>query len=345
MKYSNIIAIDLAKNVFQVCKINHDNHVIYNRACSRAKLKEILVKEKEALVAMESCGGTHYWARFSKQQGHDVKAIAARNVKPFRQGQKTDANDALAIAIAARQPHINSSRLLSVEDQCQQSIVRVRELLINQKVKTSNQIRALLLEFGVPIAKGDKALRKAIPEVLEDAENSLTVGFRIVLDVMYQNFQALLEKIELVSKQLGQEVKKDKLCRRLQSLEGVGPICAIQLKIALSQTGHYAKGREASACIGLTPVQHSSGGKQKLGSISKKSNHNTLRSSLYQGALAVVVNVDKREARTHKDIWLKALIARRGKKVASIALANKTVRTAFAMIKNNQEYKPQLLAA
>ena len=216
---------------------------------------------------------------------------------------------------------------------------------LTKNVKTSNQIRALLLEFGVPIAKGDKALRKAIPEVLEDAENSLTVGFRIVLDVMYQNFQALLEKIELVSKQLGQEVKKDKLCRRLQSLEGVGPICAIQLKIALSQTGHYAKGREASACIGLTPVQHSSGGKQKLGSISKKSNHNTLRSSLYQGALAVVVNVDKREARTHKDIWLKALIARRGKKVASIALANKTVRTAFAMIKNNQEYKPQLLAA
>jgi len=345
MNHSNVIAIDLAKNVFQVCKTNYQGNVIFNRTCSRQKLKELLVKENASLVAMESCGGTHYWARFASNHGHAVKAIAARHVKPFRQGQKTDANDALAISVAARQPHIHPSRLLSLEEQCQQSIVRARDLLINQKVKTSNHIRALMLELGIAIAKGDKSLRKAIPEILEDAENELTISFRMTLDVMYQHFQALLEKIESISKQLNQEVAKDKLCKRLQSLEGVGPICAIQLKIVLSQTGHYNKGREASACIGLTPVQHSSGGKQKLGSISKKSTHNTLRSALYQGALAVVVNIDKREARTHKDVWLKALIARRGKKVASIALANKTVRTAFAMIKNNQDYKPQLLAA
>lgn len=345
MKHSNIIAIDLAKYVFQVCKTDAYGNVIYNKVCSRAKLKELLVKEKEALVAMESCGGTHYWARFARQQGHEVKAIAARHVKPFRQGQKTDANDALAIAVAARQPHIHASRLLSVEEQCQQSIVRARDLLINQKVKTSNQIRALMLELGVAIPKGDKALRKAIPEILEDAENELTISFRMTLDIMYQHFQILLERIETVSKQLDREVAQDELCQRLQCLEGVGPICAVQLKIALNQTGHYDKGRQAAACIGVTPVQHSSGGKERLGSISKKSAHNTLRSALFQGALAVVVNIEKKEARTHKDIWLKALVARRGKKVAAIALANKTVRTAFAMIKHNQDYKPQLLAA
>jgi transposase len=112
MIYSSVIAIDLAKHVFQVCKASHDGALIYNRTCSRKKLKELLVKEKPALVAMESCGGTHYWARFARDQGHNVKAIAARTVKPFRQGQKTDANDAIAISVAARQPHINSSRLL-----------------------------------------------------------------------------------------------------------------------------------------------------------------------------------------------------------------------------------------
>jgi len=119
MIYSNVIAIDLAKHVFQVCKASQDGTVIYNRTYSRQKLKELLVKEKTALIAMESCGGTHYWARFAREQGHEVKAIAARSVKPFRQGQKTDANDAIAISVAARQPHIHSSRLLSVAEQCQ----------------------------------------------------------------------------------------------------------------------------------------------------------------------------------------------------------------------------------
>ena len=342
---SSVIAIDLAKHVFQVCKTSHNGTVIYNRAHSRQKLKELLVKEKKALVAMESCGGTHYWARFARDQGHDVKAIAARHVKPFRQGQKTDANDALAISVAARQPHINPSRLLSLEEQCQQAIVRARDLLIQQKIQSGNQIKALMLELGIAITKGDKALKQAIPEVLEDAENGLSFNFRNTLNTLYQHFLNLLDEIESVSQQLNKEVKQDELCQRLPSLEGVGPICAIQLKIALNQVGHFYKGREASACIGLTPVQHSSGGKQNLGSISKRSAHNTLRSALFQGALAVVVNIDKRESRTHKDEWLKSLIARRGKKVAAIALANKTVRTAFAMIKNNQEYQPQLLAA
>lgn len=345
MNHSNVIAIDLAKTTFQVCKTDGNGNVISNKAVSRKKLKEILVKEKTALVAMESCGGTHYWARFAKQQGHEVKAIAARHVKPFRQRQKTDATDAMAIAVAARQSHVQASRLLSIEEQSQQSIVRARELLIKQKVKTSNHMRALLLEFGIPIAKGDKALQKAIPEVLEDGENSLTGNFRMMLDTIYQHFQALLERVEVISKQLDCVVNQDNVCKQLQALEGVGPISAIQLKIVLGQTGHYVKGREAAACIGLTPVQHSSGGKQKIGSISKKSAHNTLRSALFKGALAVVVNVEKKEPRTHKDIWLKNLVARRGKKVAAIALANKTVRTAFSMIKHNQDYKPQLLAA
>lgn len=341
----NVIAIDLAKNLFQVCKTQSNGKVIYNKTISRAKLKELLIKEQQSLVAMESCGGTHYWAQFAKQAGHQIKAINARQVKAFRQGQKTDANDALAILVAARQPHIKGSRLLSVQEQCLQGIECMRDLLVKQKVSLGNQLSALLLEFGYPIAQGDTKLTQAIPEILEDAENSLTGAFRFTINRVYQRFTEAVEEVKLIEKQLHEVIKEDQTCIRLQALEGVGPVCAILIKIALGNTTHFKNGREAAACFGLTPVQHSSGGKQKIGSISKVIGNKKLRSALYKGALAVVSQLEKREVRSQKDIWLKELSVRRGKKVAAIALANKTIRTAFAMQKHNKDYQPQLLVA
>lgn len=343
--FTTIIAIDLAKSVFQVCKMSCDGKVVFNKEMTRKKLLELLAKEKATLVAMESCSTTNYWARYAKAQGHEVKAIAPRRAAAFRQGQKTDANDAIAIAIAAAQPQIKSCRISTVEEQCQQSIVHMRDLLVRQKVSMSNQLRSFLLEFGIPLTKGDAALREAIPYVLEDADNGLTAQFRTCLKVMYEQFTNLIDQIVTMTQNLEQAISQDKICKRLQSLEGVGPICSILLKVALGQTEHFRKGREASACFGLTPVQHSSGGKQKIGSISKKCGHNMLRSALYRGALTVVCKLEKRESRTEKERWLKALTTRRGKKVAAISLANKTVRTAFAMLKNDEEYKPQLLTA
>ncbi|WED20558.1 IS110 family transposase [Vibrio sp. JC009] len=345
MKYSTVIAIDLAKSVFQVCKMNFDGKIIFNREMSRKKLLEFLAREKATLVAMESCSTTNYWARYAKEQGHEVKAIAPRRAAAFRQGQKTDANDAIAIAIAATQSQIKSCRIPTVEEQCQQSIVHMRDLLVRQKVSISNQLRSYLLEFGIPITKGDKALREAIPYVLEDADNGLTGQFRACLSQMYEQFINLIEQVEAFTQQLQQSIAQDKVCRRLQALEGVGPVCSVLLKVALGQAEHFSKGREASACLGLTPVQHSSGGKQKIGSIAKKCGHNMLRSALFRGALTVVCKLEKREARTGKEQWLKDLTTRRGKKVAAIALANKTVRTALAMIKSDEEYKPQPLVA
>lgn len=345
MNHSTILAIDLAKNVFQICKMDRHGKVIFNKEVSRTKLIQILTKEKEALVAIESCSSANYWARLALSLGHKVKAIAPRKVIAFRQGQKTDANDALAIAIAAQQPNIKPCRILNVEEQCQQSVVLMRDLVVRQKVSTSNQIRSFLLEFGIPIAKGDYALTCAIPLILEDAENGLTPQFRRALSTMYDMFTALIDQIDTLKQSLKEAIQQDKQCQRLENLEGVGPICSVLLKVALGQHDHFANGREAAACFGLTPVQHSSGGKQKIGSIAKRSGNNTLRGALYQGAISVVSKLEKREARTTKEQWLKALTARRGKKVAAIALANKTVRTAFAMLRNDEEYKPQLLTA
>ncbi|MEF1257227.1 IS110 family transposase [Vibrio sp. M260112] len=345
MTHSTVLAIDLAKNVFQVCKMDRHGRIIFNKEVSRKKLTELLIKEKASLIAMESCATAHHWGRLAIKLGHKVKAIAPKRVSAFRQGQKTDANDALAIAIAAMQPNVKACRILNIEDQCQQSIVHIRELLVRQKVSSANQLRALLLEFGFPINKGDFALRTEIPLILEEAENSLTWTFRETLAMMYDRFVDLVHQIDNITQKLKVTTSQDLLCKRLQALEGVGPICAALLKIALSQKDHFSKGRHASACLGLTPVQHSSGGKQKIGAIAKRCGNNTLRNALYNGAIGVVCKLEKREARTSKEQWLKAMTVRRGKKVAAIALANKTVRTAFAMIESGEDYKPQFLVA
>lgn len=341
----NVIAIDLAKNKFQVCKVAPDGTVIYNKMVSRSQLKKLLVTERKSLVAMESCGGAHHWARYAKQEGHQVKVMSARKVKPFLQGQKTDKNDAEAIAIAALQPQVKACRLLTVEDQCQQGIVRIRDLLVKQKTACAKQLRDLLLEFDNPIAKGDAALIRAVPEILEDAENQLLGDFRAVLHEQWEHLKALLERIAKVEQRMLRQINGDEDCQRLQALEGIGPINSIGLKITLSNTEHFRNSRDASACIGATPVQHSSGGKETIGSISKISGHKMLRSTLYEGSMAVIRYLDKREARTVKEQWLKQLIARRGKKVAAIALVNKNIRTAYAMLKNGTEYQPVMLAA
>lgn len=344
MKF-NVIAIDLAKNVFQVCKTDRNGKVIYNKAMSRHQLKQLLCNEPVSLVAMEACGGTHYWARYAKQQGHQVKSMSARRVQAFRQGQKTDANDAQAIAIAAMQPQVKACRLLTTDNQCEQGIVRIRDLLVGQKVAAAKQIRDLLLELGLPIAKGDAALMKTVPDILEDADNGITGDFRAALNEQLAYLRELLSRLAIMEKRLTSQVSSDRVCQRLQQLEGIGPVNSMGLKIALHDVGHFRNGREASACIGVTPVQHSSGGKARIGSISKISGHKGLRSSLYQGAMAVIRHLEKRQARTIKEQWLKQVMARRGKKVAAIALANKNVRTAYAILKNNSDYQPVMLAA
>lgn len=345
MKKLNVIAIDLAKNVFQVSKADYSGKVIFNKAMTRKLLKEFLIREKVSLVAMESCNGTHYWARYAKAHGHSVKAMSARRVKAFRQGQKTDANDALAIGEAARQPNTRSSRMISLQEQCLQSMECMRDLLVKQKVSLSNQLRGILLDLGFSIARGDRQLKQQVPGILEDAENGLSMPFRSALSCLWQRFVKTTDDIAEIEKILFREVKEDSICQRLQALEGVGPIGAIKLGIVLGNPAHFNNGREASACIGVTPVQHSSGGKETIGSISNLSGHNKLRSDLFKGAMAVIRSIEKRPCRTQKEVWLRDLVARRGKKVAAIALANKNVRTAYALIKHNTEYQPQLLAA
>lgn len=344
MKDTNILAIDLAKNVFQVCKRDPKGKVIFNRELSRAKLKELLAKQPRSVVAMEACGSAQYWARFALDHGHEVKIISARSVKPFQTKQKTDRNDALAIAIAASQEHIHGARIQSTEEQALQSLERARHLAQTHQIAQSNQIRGLLAEFGIIVPPSLSQLRKHIPFILEDAENGLPSAFRETLNYLWQHLLLQIEHIDTLEQQLEKAVKHDTTCQKLMKLEGVGPIGALGLAVRLGQGENFTNGREASADIGLTPKQHSSGGKERIGHISKRNADKRLRSTLFQGALSVITQVIKRPARTNKERWLQALVERRGKKIAAVALANKTVRTAYAILKNDTEYQPVLLA-
>lgn len=173
MKECNVISIDLAKDIFQVCIMNAKGKIIFNKEFTRKKLIAWLSQQAVSLVVMESCGGSSYWARLALSLGHEVMVIPPRQVKPFRTGQKTDSNDAIAIAVASKAPNIKPARYLNVEQQCLQSIDKMRYMLDKQKLQTSNQIRGLLLEFGIVIPKTESGFKTRIPEILEDAENEL----------------------------------------------------------------------------------------------------------------------------------------------------------------------------
>jgi len=345
MEQCNVIAIDLAKDIFQICIMTTNGKIIVNKAMNRAKLKEWLAKQKLSLVAMESCGGAHYWARFAQSLGHKIIVIPPKQVKPFRTGQKTDANDAVAIAVASRAANIKPARVLSIEQQALQSIEKMRSLIDKQKLQLSNQARGLLLEFGIVINKSIKSFKERIPEILEDAENDLTFPMRKGLLQMWELYSRLEDDFDEINNELIQLTAQDSDCQKLMKLEGVGPITAVRLKIQLGNGEHFNSGRQVAACTGLTPKQHSSGGKVKLGSVGKGSCDKPLRSCIFLGARAVVSKLKNRPAKTEKERWLKALIERRGVNCASMALANKTARTAYALLKNNTDYKPVLIAA
>ena len=223
----------------------------------------------------------------------------------------------------------------------------MRELAVNHQGASQKQLVYLLLELNIRISNRKGGIICAIEGVLEDGENDLSAEFRSAIYTAKEHLKSLIEAVQRYDDCLEKSVTAHAECKKLLKLEGVGTMNAINLCIALgcSELGVFSKGKDASACIGLTPIQHSSGGVVKLGSIGKHCKNSILRSQLICGAMAAVNQAVRREAKTKKDVWLKGLVERRGKKCAAVALANKTVRTAYAMLTQGTEYKAELLAA
>jgi len=342
MNKLNVIGVDLAKNVIQVSVLSPSNRELRNSALTRRKFTELLGRQRSSLVAFEACATSHYWARVAQRYGHEVKIIPAKAVFPFRQGHKTDENDALAVAEAARRPNVKLAPLKTVEQQGMQAVQRSRELLVHERVSLSNHLRGLLMEFGIVIPQGFASLYRQLPEILEDGENELPDLYRPTLNLLYRRLCALRNDLEQLNGEIETLVRQNPMCQRLTELEGVGPISSVLLYATLGTGEAFVNGRQFSAYLGLTPKQFSSGGKVNLVGISKRVANKRLRAVLIQGARAYVYHM--KEPKTTKDRWLWAIVERSGKCKAAVALANKNVRTAWAMLTQNTEYHRYPLA-
>jgi transposase len=341
MLKSNIIGIDLAKNILQICHISKQGELISNKAVSRQKLKQILANQLPAVVAIKGCGSSHYWGRYAEEFGHDVRIISPKKVKGFLQGHKTDANDALAIANASLQIGLKTSKPKSEEQQTLQTLDTSRLFLSRSITVLGNHLRAMLYEYGIVSTVGVKGLTKAILETLDEAY-LLPECLRSTVNQLWVTYLHLKAELAQLIKTKNGLVRQLQPCKALMDLEGVAEVCAGMLYSSIGDGKQFKSGREASAFIGLTPKQHSSGGKVFMTGIDRAGGIKELRSALYQGALSYICRLPE-EPKTAKQAWLIKLVQRAGIKRSCIALANKTVRTAWAMLRYENKYEQQPL--
>jgi transposase len=343
MQNSNVIGIDLAKHVIQVCKVDKHGELTSNKAISPSKLKALLANSIPSIVAMEGCGSCHFWARLAQTYGHDVRIISPRKVKAFLQGHKTDANDALAVAIAATQFGMVFSQIKEEEQQSLQTLETSRKFLDKELTALNNHLRAYLYEYGITMNRGQKSLRATIVIVLDDLDTRLPQCLKNTLKTLWERYQLTVVQLKETERYRAGLVKQLAPCKRLMELEGIGEVCAAMLYASMGDGREFKNGRQASVYIGLTPKQYSSGGKIIMLGIDKRGGNKPLRAALYQGALSVISRLPS-EPRTAKEAWLLKLVERAGVKRACIALANKTVRTAWALLATGKSYEPVLLS-
>lgn len=291
---------------------------------------------------MEACASAHHWGRELQKRGYIVKLVAAQFVKPYVKSNKNDAVDAEAICEAAGRPTMRFVNIKTVAQQDGQATHRIRSELIKQRTALSNQIRGLIGEYGIVAPVGIGHLRRAIPCWLENAQNGLTEDFRILLAQMYVDLQRLDERVKAHDARIAQQANQDPVARRLLSLRGVGPLTATALACALGDGSAFGKGRDFAASLGLVPRQNSTGGKNQLRGISKRGDP-YLRKLLVHGARAVMRHAKHREDGLSR--WVNQLASRKHVNVATVALANKTARMAWALVHDNVDYNPELAAA
>ena len=343
---NTIVGVDLAKRVIQACVVKN-NKVVSNEEIAADDFSAWLANMKPTIVVFEACGTSNYWKQVALDLGHDARLISAKLVSKIRQNQKTDKNDALAIAQSSQLADINFIQGKTFQQQELQSIMRMRELAVKHKIAIRNQLEALLLEFNIKVSPRGGGISGVIESVLEDAENGFCPSFREALESTWKIYLYTVQDIKEKEKLLERVIRAHPECKKLLDLEGVSTINAVNLYLSIGcgDIGVFQSGRDAAACIGLTPLQHSSGGKTKIGTIGKGVKNVSVRSYLVNGAMAVGQHVDKREPKTKKEQWIKQLLERKSKKCVAVALANKTVRTAFAMLTQGTNYHAEPLAA
>jgi transposase len=324
------IGIDSAKDVFHLILGDSAGRPGKKKKLKRNKLAAFMANQPVSRVFMESCAGSHHWARKFAAQGHQVEQIAPQFVKRYRDGDKNDFNDGQACIEAGLRPTVRSVGTKSVEQQELQSLQRARTLALRQRNALGNQLRAMLTEFGIVVARSIGALRRRIPEILEDADNELTDGMRLLVAEEFERWKGLAERVEVLKGRIERGSRTDAKMKRLQQeLDGVGPLSAAALWTAVADPKAFAQGRQFAAFVGLVPRQHTTGDRPRLLGI-RKGGQNELRALLIHGARAAIRHLgDKTDP---KSMWLRALVERRGKNRAAVALANKNARQAWAIL-------------
>jgi len=338
------VGVDLAKNVYHIHAVDENEKTVWQGKYARNTWLKAVMKRVPytAVIGMEACGSSHYWARELIKAGYTVKLIAAQFVKPYVKTNKNDKVDAEAICEAINRPNMRFVSVKTSEQQDIQSMHRVREELIAQRTARVNQIRGLTAEYGIIAPVGISNLRKYIPCWLEDAENSLSFQFRELLQLLYEDLISLDERIDKVTDKIKLNLSGNPVAQRLMKVIGIGPLVCSALLIDLGDGMSFKRGRDFSASLGLVPRQHSTGGRERLLGISKRGN-GYLRKLLVHGARAAFRYIkDKTDALS---LWVKKLSITKHPNVAIIALANKLARISWAIVAKNVEYDASHAAA
>jgi transposase len=326
------IGVDLAKSVFQLHGVTADGSVALRRQVRRSQVLEVFGRLPPCLIGMEACAGAHFWARELAKLGHEVRLMPPSYVKPYVKRGKTDSADAGAICEAVTRP---SMRFVPVKTEAQQAVLmmhRTRDFLVRQLTQITNAIRAHLAEFGIVAPKGVHNIARLL-KMAEAA--ALPEDARSPIRLLAEQFRDTQTKVEDVTVEIRKAAENDEAARRLQTVPGVGPITSSALAATLPDVSNFKTARDLAAWLGLTPKPHSSGGKERLGKISKMGNR-YIRRLLYLGAMATIATRRRKPA---GDDWLWGMMQRKPVKLVAIALANRMARTVWAMLKTGETYR------
>lgn len=348
MKEASILGIDLAKNVFHICEMSSTGKVLNRRRVPRSRLFETVVTRCKGVIAMEACGGAQYWARRFESAGFETRMIAAQFVKPYVKSNKNDVVDAEAICEAASRPQMRFVATRSEEQQDIQNLHRIRERLVKARTGLSNEIRGLLLEYGMVLPQGIGHLRSKLPALLEQERECHSGLWHATFSELYEEFCELDKRIKVYEARLKVIAHGNEHCKRLLAVPGIGVLTATALYAAVGDPSVFTNGRQFAAWLGLTPRQHSTGGKTSLGGISKRGD-SYIRKLLVQGGRSMSIAASHKNKREHTlqytDQWLLRLTERKGSNRAAVAMANKTARRAWVVLMGKEFKQPEELLA
>ena len=334
------IGLDLAKSVFQAHGADRAGGVVFRKKLRREQLLAFFANQPRCLVAMEACASAHYWAREIGGLGHEVRLIPPAYVKPFVKRQKNDMADAEAICEAAQRPTMRFVTPKSADAQGSAVVFRTRDLLIRQRTQLINALRGHLAEFGFVVRQGAAHTARLI-DVVDDHSSDLPAEARPVLAIIAQSLRALQGQIAQLDTEIAARAKRDPVARRLMTIPGVGPVVATALVALAPAASTFKRGRDFAAWVGLTPRQHSSGGKERLGRTSKMGER-SLRRLLILGASSAAKASSRESALANP--WLTSLLARKPRMLVTVALANKMARIVWALMAHGGTYRAPAMA-